>query len=77
MEADFVKAGEEGITEEAGMKGQAEARPHLDVVRELGQVFDDLAVLCRLHLQQLLDDNHGLCHHQLCQPGSERVGPGW
>lgn len=59
------------------MGRQAGACPHLDVVSELGQVFDDLAMLCGLHLQQLLDDNHGLCHHQLCQPGSEHVGPGW
>lgn len=41
--------------------------PHLDAVGELGQVLDDLPVLGWLHLQQLLDDYHGLGHHQLCR----------
>lgn len=50
------------------MLGQAENMallPHLDVVCELCQVFDDFSVLRRLHLQQLLNDHHGLCDHKL------------
>lgn len=50
--------------------------PRLDVVRELCQVLDDLSVLRGLHLQQLLNDNHRLCDHQLCGAGRESVGPG-
>lgn len=57
------------------MGGKAGLLPHLDAVCELGQVFDDLSVLCGLHLQQLLDDDHGLCHHELWAPGNECVGP--
>lgn len=37
-----------------------------DVVEELGHVFDDLAVLGWLGLQQLLNHYHTLCHYGLC-----------
>lgn len=43
-----------------------EAESYGDVVEELGHVFDDLTVMCRLSLKQLLDHHHTLSHHNLC-----------
>lgn len=40
------------------MRKETGSLPDLDVVCELCQVFDDLSVLCWLHLQQLLNDDH-------------------
>lgn len=60
-----------------GWGGDTGLLPHLDVVRELCQVLDDLPVLSWLHLQQLLDDDHRLCHHQLwgMGKGTGTLGP--
>lgn len=50
--------------------------PHLDAVCELCQAFDDVPVLCGPHLQQLLEDDHGLGHHKLWAPGNQVWAPG-
>lgn len=41
-----------------GGEGDMGLHANLDVVCEFRQVFDDLSMLCRLHLQQLLNDDH-------------------
>lgn len=36
---------------------------YLYVVCQFGHMFDDIAVLLRLHLQELLNHHHRLCYH--------------
>lgn len=61
LEVDSVNYRVLGSWKDAGRGAEGtrhHCRPHLDVVRELRQVLDDLPVLCWLHLQELLNDDH-------------------